>query len=237
LFVCQLNQTKELLAERIMKKDEDLRRAEEEAGTAGEDGEKRKRFDALVQEAKDQAEMKRNVEEELKAAMGPYRQLDREIESVRKSKKAAENMLHRSQKTLEETRAKILAMADSAESEEARCTAQLKKSEEEMAEARSKVDELKQEQTNWFRAYEEIEPHVRDATSKVASHTKQLEAVQYKLQTLQSSDGQDLLALLGPRVATVANIVGVQRHCTVPSQAILNNSQIFCFYNRTGAKA
>ena len=196
--------------ERITKKEEELRRAEEEAGAPGADGaNKRNRVDTLLLEAQNQAEMKRGLEEELKAALLPYKQLEREISSTTKSQNAARNQLRRAQTNLEETRAQIMAMADSAESEEARCTAMLKQAEEELAEARNKVDTLKQEQTNWLRTFEEIEPHVRHAKSRVDSHSKQMQGVQNTLRSLQSSNGQDMLALLGSRVANVANLVRV----------------------------
>lgn len=164
-------------------------------------------MDTLLLEAQNQAEMKRGLEEELKAALGPYKQLEREISSTTKSQNAARNQLRRAQTNLEDARAQIMAMADSAESEEARCTAMLKQAEEELAEARNKVDTLKQEQTNWLRTYEELEPHVRHTKSRVDSHSKQIQGVQNTLRSLQSSNGQDMLALLGSRVANVANMV------------------------------
>jgi uncharacterized phage infection (PIP) family protein YhgE len=163
--------------------------------------------DALLLEAQNQAEMKRGLEEELKAAVLPYKQIEREISSVVKSQNAARNQIRKAQTNLEEARAQIMAMADSAESEEARCTAMLKQAEEELVDARSKVDALKQEQTNWLRSYEEIEPHVRHITSKVESQKRQIQGVQNTLRSLQSSNGQDMFALLGSRVATVANLV------------------------------
>ena len=84
--------------ERITKKEEELRRAEEEAGAPGADGaNKRNRVDTLLLEAQNQAEMKRGLEEELKAALLPYKQLEREISSTTKSQNAARNQLRRAQ--------------------------------------------------------------------------------------------------------------------------------------------
>jgi chromosome segregation ATPase len=187
-----------------------LRQAEEEAGSPDADGaNKRSRVDTLLLEAQNQAEMKRGLEEELKAALIPYKQIERELSSVTKSQNAARSQVRRAQANLEEARAQIMAMANSAESEEARCTAMLKQAEEELAAARNKVDTLKQEQSNWLRSYEEIEPHVRHITSQVESKKKQIQGVQHQLRSLQSSNGQDMLALLGSRVGTVANLVRV----------------------------
>ena len=204
------NQAKQQVVERITKKEEELRHAEEEVGAPGADGaNKRSKVDTLLMEAQDQAEMKRGLEEELKAALIPYKQIEREISSVTKSQNAARNQVRRAQTNLEEARAQIMAMANSAESEEARCTAMLKQTEEELAEARNKVDTLKQEQSNWLRTYEEIEPHARHCRSRVDSQSKQINGVKNTLQSLQSSNGQDMLALLGPRVAMVTNLVRV----------------------------
>ena len=208
-FLNSKNQAKQLIVERITKKEEEYRLAEE-ANTPGADGDnKRSKLDNLMSEAQNQAEMKRGLEDELKVALVPYKQLEREISSATKSQNAARNQLKRAQTNLEETRAQIMAQANSAESEEARLTQMLKGAEEELAEARNQVDTLKQEQTNWLRTYEEIEPHVRHSRSQVDSQKRQIQGVQHTLRSLQSSTGQDMIALLGSRVSTVVNLVRV----------------------------
>ena len=185
-----------------------MRNAEEEAGAPDADNaNKRSRVDTLCLEAHNQGEKKREIEEELKAALIPYKQIEREVSSATKAQNAARKQVERANVTLEEARAQILAIAGSAGSEEARCLAILKEAEEELSEARNKVDTLKQEQSNWLRAYEEIEPHVKHSTSRMNSQKRQIEGVQHTLRSLQSSNGQDMMALLGPRVATVANLV------------------------------
>jgi chromosome segregation ATPase len=207
-FFFNITKAKHQIVERIAKKEEDLRIAEEEVGAPGADGaNKRNKVDTLIHEAQHQAEMKRQLEAELKAVLAPYKQLEREISTVKKSQSAAKSQLQRAQRELEEARSQIMAMADSAQSEEARCTSLLKDAEEALALARGKADTLTQEQSKWYRSYEEIEPHIRSATARVESHTRQLQSVQSKLRSLQSSDGNDLMALLGPRVKTVANLV------------------------------
>jgi DNA repair exonuclease SbcCD ATPase subunit len=197
--------------EKARQKEEELRQAEEAAGTPGNDGEsKRNRVDQLLQEAQSQAQLKRGLEEELKEAMVPYKNAERNLGAVKKKQSSAAKQLKAAKQRLQEARDQIMSNADSAESEEARRTALLKKSEETLASARAKVDELKQDQSKWLRSYEEIEPHVRDSTSKVDRLKKQLQGVQHTLRSLQSSSGRDSLALLGPRVATVAQMVSCQ---------------------------
>lgn len=164
-------------------------------------------MDQLLEEAQSQAQLKRELEEELKEAMGPYKEVERKLSHVKKSQSSASTQLNKAKQSLQEARDQIMANADSAESEEARRTALLKKSEEELAAAREKVDGLKQDQSNWLRSYEEIEPHVRDAKSKVDHFNRQLQGVQQKLRSLRSSSGRDSLALLGPRVAAVTQLV------------------------------
>ena len=164
-------------------------------------------MDQLLEEAQSQAQLKRELEEELKEATGPYKEVERKLSHVKKTQNAASSQLKKAKQSLQEARDQIMAKADSAESEEARRTALLKKSEEELAASRERVDGLKQDQSKWLRSYEEIEPHVHDAKSKVEQLNKQLQGVQHTLRSLQSSSGRDSLALLGPRVAAVAQLV------------------------------
>lgn len=162
----------------------------------------------MLQEAQNQANHKHQIEEQIKVAQGPIRQMDREIASVQKSYTAAKKQLRTAQTTLEQTRAQILALTNSAESEEVRLTTLLQQQEEALAEARSQVDTLKQKKSTWLRKFEEIEPHLREATSSVEQHKKQLHAVRSTLQSLQNSDtASNVLTLLGPRVAAVTNMV------------------------------
>jgi chromosome segregation ATPase len=196
------------VAERISKREEDLRLAEELASTPGEDcANKRKKVDILLEEAQTQAQHKRKLEEELKQAMQPYKQIERELSGILKSQTAASTQLKRAKLSLQDAREQIIANASSAETEEARRTALLKQTEESLSAAQGRVDELKQEMAKWHRAYEEIEPHVLDAKGKVDSLDKRLNGVQHTLTSLQASTGQDILAILGPRVAKVASLV------------------------------
>lgn len=196
--------------EKARKKQEELRQAEDEvAGSTGNDGEKkRNRVHHLLEEAQSQAQLKRELEELLKGALVPYKLVERKLDGLKKQQNSASTQHKAAKKRLQEVRDQIMANADSAESDEARRTAMLKASEEDLYAARAKVDELKHGQSKWLRSYEEIEPHVRDATSKVEKLMKQLQGVQHTLRSLQSSSG-DSLALLGPRVAMVAQSASV----------------------------
>lgn len=167
----------------------------------------REKIDALLKEAQEQMDLKTELEKQLKTEHTPLKQLDREISQLKKQQKYAAKELDAAKQRLQAARDQIIANADSAESEEARRTALLKKTEEELAEARGKVDSLKQEISKHYRAYEELEPSVHEAQSKINGLKGQLSGVQNTLRTLSSSTG-DSLAILGHRVSKVVQLVG-----------------------------
>jgi len=162
----------------------------------------------LVKEAQEQADLRQELHKELKEGTVPLKQIERQLAQLNKQQKAAAKQLKAARQRLQEARDQIIANADSAESEEARRTALLKQTEEELGAARANVDELKQRQTNMLRKYEEIEPHVQDATSKINGIKSQLSSISNTLRTLSSSTG-DSLAILGPRVSKVAQLVSI----------------------------
>lgn len=181
--------------------------AEDALTNPGEENETKKaRIEALLKEAQEQMELKHELEIQLKNNFGPIKQIERELESIRKRQNAAKKQLDVAQQSLQEARDLIIAKADSAESEEARRAALLKKTEEDLSIARGKVDDLKQTQTTCYRKYEELEPHLLDAQSKIKGIEFQLTALSNKRRSLESSTG-NLLTILGPRVERVARLV------------------------------
>ena len=201
-------QAKEKFEAKAHKCLEDLTQAEASLSSPEEEEESnRAKIDTLILEAREQMDLKNELETELKAAHAPLKQLDREISQLKRQQKVATDELKASQRRLQQARDQIIANADSAQSEEARRTALLRNTEEALAEARSKVDALKQETTQHYRAYEELEPSVVEATNKISSLKNQLSGVQNTLRTLSSSSG-DSLAIAGPRVSRVAQLVG-----------------------------
>ena len=171
-----------------------------------EEQDNRAKMEKLIAEAQEQMNLQKELEMELKTSSAPLKQLDREITQLKRQQKVASEELKASQRRLQQARDQIIANADSAQSEEARRTARLKKAEEELSVARNKSDTLKQETITNLHAYEELEPSVREATSKINSLKSQLSGVQNTLRSLSSSNG-DSLAILGPRVSKVAQLV------------------------------
>jgi len=170
----------------------------------------REKIDALLKEAQEQMDLKNELETQLKTEHAPLKQLDREISQLKKQHKFAKKELDAAKRRLQEARDQIIANAESAESEEARRTALLKKTEEELAAARGNVDTLKQEISKYYRAYEELEPSVHEAQAKINGLKSQLSGVQNTLRSLSSSTG-DSLAILGPRVSKVVQLVSFAR--------------------------
>jgi len=187
----------------------ELTQAEESMSNPEEDEQANKaKIQELVKEAQEQADLRQELHKELKEGTVPLKQIERQLAQLNKQQKAAAKQLKAARQRLQEARDQIIANADSAESEEARRTALLKQTEEELGAARANVDELKQRQTNMLRKYEEIEPHVQDATSKINGIKSQLSSISNTLRTLSSSTG-DSLAILGPRVSKVAQLVSI----------------------------
>lgn len=193
-----------------------------------EEQENRTKMEKLIAEAQEQMNLQKELESELKTLSVPLKQLEREISQRKRQQKVAADEHKASQRRLQQARDQIIANADSAQSEEARRTALLKKTEEELAAARSNVDALKQVQVNYYRAYEELEPSVHDATSKINSLKNQLSGVQNTLRNLSSSTG-DSLAILGPRVSKVAQLVSFYDAQPVLPLSLGTYSIILCF--------
>jgi chromosome segregation ATPase len=185
----------------------ELSQAEEALSSpSNEQEEKKKHHEALLEEAQNQTALRRELEEQLKQAHAPCKQIDRQLKALSRDTKSAVKTLAAAKKRLQEARDQILAQAGSAQSEEARRTAILKRTEEELAEARSKVDELRQTQSKYLRAYEEVEPHVLDARSKVSQVSNQLNGVNASIRELESASG-DSLAVFGRNVPKLHQLV------------------------------
>jgi chromosome segregation ATPase len=190
------------------KRQKELAEAEAASTQNGDTEDKREKIDELLAECQNQLALKRDLEEELKAAYLPYKNAERQLAQLKKRQNAAAKMLATAKQRLQAARDEIMANADSAESEEARRTESLRRTEEDLAAARQETASLKQEMSNWLRKYEELEPHVLDATSKCDSLKQKLHGVESTIDRLNSSAG-DSLEILGPRVAKVAKLVRV----------------------------
>lgn len=189
------------------KKQVELSQAEESANDPAEDETaKRDHMNELVTEAREQTDLKRNLEAELKKAILPYKTLERQLNNLGRQQQSANAELAASKMRLQELRDTIMANSGSAESEEARRTELLRETEIELEQARTEVNELRQATSVALRSYEELEPHVAEARSKVQSAERQVQAVQNTIRELESSSN-DSLAILGPRVSQVHKMV------------------------------
>jgi chromosome segregation ATPase len=204
-----VSQQRDAASEKAKRKERELDELEEAARNPADDDAARKRtlVEELVLGVHEQTERKQELEEELKLAMGPYKEADRKFNMSKRAKKDMATQLVNAKKRLQEAAEEIAANAESAESEEARFTTLLRTTEEELALARATVDPLKENQSKWLRSYEELEPHVAEARSKVNDLKAKRNEIQNTLRSLQSSSGNDALALLGPKVVTLTKMV------------------------------
>lgn len=203
-----LAQSRDKFEEKAKAKLAELQTAEENAKSPEEEVDSRKAaLEALVQETQELVKNKDALTEQLVEAQAPYKDADRKLKSVKKRQRQAEKELKAAQQRLQDARDQILKNAESAESEEARRTELLKKTEEQLQEVRSQVDPLRQEQSNWYREFEEIEPHVMEARGRLETATHTLRGIEKTIRSLQSSSG-NRLAVFGPNVTKLADLVG-----------------------------
>jgi DNA repair exonuclease SbcCD ATPase subunit len=194
------------MEEKVRRKQEELTQAEGAANNVEEVESQDSKREKLLADATTQQELKRELEHELREKEKPFKEVDRNIKATQKRKKLAGKELKEAKRTLDNTRNQILEKAASRESEGAKQTEMLKQAEEELDAARAKVPELRQSQSAELQAYEEIEPALHDARTRVEKLQSQLNGARNTMKTLESSSG-DSIAILGPRVASVAKMV------------------------------
>ena len=206
---CALQQL-EALKEKATSKKLELTQVEEEASGASDSNEKttiEERRDELTREAKSQAMLKRDLEQNLKEANQPVKALEREMKTAEKLKKTAEKTLHRAKQRLKDARAEQLAKAGSAESEEARRTMQLAETEEALAQEKSARDENQQKTAESHRDYEESEPEYLQAKETTQSKKKLFDRIRRQVQDLQSSSTNDPIAVFGQAASRLHKLV------------------------------
>ena len=94
----------------------------------------------------------------------------------------------------------------SKESDAAKRIQRLQKAEDSLGELKTEYDQTKQEVTDSLRAYEELEPHVHQATINVQDVERRLYAIDSRIQSLESGPG-DSLAVFGQRVPQLRKLV------------------------------
>ena len=192
--------------EKAAKREKEILNAEEQLGHPDdEQASQSQKIAALNQEAEEQAELKNKLEAELRELLAPQKKLQRDKSALKKELKNTEKKLKLYQRRLQEAREE---QAGAGGSDEAQRAAVLKEAEDKLAARKGKSNELRQEVSSCLRSYEELEPHVHDAKANAEKAQNQLRGVQGTIQRLSSSSN-DSLAVLGPRVRRVFQMVSL----------------------------
>lgn len=206
---------------------QELTQAEEEASGANDENEEkriREKMEELKVEAESQAKLKRDLEAEVKLAQNPVKQMQRQLKKIEGEKKSANQNLARAKKRLKETREEIMSKAGSAESEEARRTAQLNETEEALTRAKAETDQRNEAVSVAYRDYEEHEPEFDQSKQVAASKAKQCYAVKSKLRDLTASASNDPAAMFGNKCSQMFKLV---------STAALLKCTLFVWFSTT----
>jgi len=196
----------DVLQKKIAEKQEELDEAEKAVSDPGEKEQAlQAKIDELTAEANQQSQAKRALVDELKEESQPLKEVDRQLSQLKRQHQTASRNLAAAQKRLEEARAEMFKQAGSAQSKQAQMTAKLAKLEQEFNERHDKTNELRETVSAKLRSYEEIEPQVKDAESKVQNAMRRLDGAKTAVRNLQEES--DEFALLGPRVRRVYNMV------------------------------
>ena len=193
--------------EKAEAKQEELTQAEEAANGPNDEGrEKTQRIKDLSDEAGEQADLKRNLEAQLKETTLPLKQRQRELSSFQKRHQQANRAVADAKAKLQEVREELVRQSGSNESEEAQRAEALQAAEAELEEAKSIVDSLKQQFSDTRKAAEEAETRVTSARQATRSVEQQLGSVERRLEGLEAS-GNNSMAVFGPRVTKVHKMV------------------------------
>lgn len=202
--------------EKAAKRQEELTQAE--ASTQEGDAEEialRNKVEELTKECGEQADRKREAEQELKRAAEPLKGMKRNLKNLMAEKGGAIRALSSARQRLEEKRREIIARAGSAESEAARRNQKIEGLEHKIQEAKEKYDQTKQDLTDLHRATEELSPHVEQARNNVAEAKRKLNAVEGTIGSLQSSSGSPL-AVFGQRCGQLKQAIEKERRFRGP---------------------
>lgn len=194
---------------KVKQREEEIAECEKEfsqESTTDEETKRRQLMEELVREAQVQTEKKGQLEVQYRQQIIPVKQLEKERQLLRKDRKDIEQQLVRAQHRLNEMRKQISARGGSEEAERLKS---LSDAEMELHQLKKENPEIKQSVSTSLRAYEELTPHVRDASGKVDSIQRQLGGVAGRIRDLEASSA-DSLSMLGPNVKKVYEMI--QRH-------------------------
>lgn len=171
--------------------------------TTDEEAKRRQVMDDLIQEVQLQTVNKQQLESQFKKEVVPVKQLEKERQLLRNVQEEIKQQLCRSKDRLNDMRVQISARGGS---EEAQRLQTLNVAEMELQQLKLENPEMKQAVSTSLRAYEELTPHVRDASMKVDSIQRQLGGVASRIRDLEVSSA-DSLTVLGPNVKKVYDMV------------------------------
>lgn len=191
---------------KAQKKQEELSQLEQLASQPDEEHQRKTdQINELIQEGQEQANLKRELEGQLKKAQEPIKQLKHQLKALNNQKKSEAKKLIAAQKRLDEARQQFMEQAGSKESEAARRAETLAQCEANLTECREKVDELKQAVHECYRGYEELEPEVKAAKERSTHAERKLADVKNTIENLQQKG--DEFAMLGRNVKAVYTMV------------------------------
>ncbi|GKY99180.1 structural maintenance of chromosomes protein 6 [Mayamaea pseudoterrestris] len=201
---------KERMDEKAKKKMAELTQAEELASQPDTEHDRlTERIQELVREGQAATKAKRDLEDELREAEAPKKQLLRQLDRLKRARLDNGKKLSAAQKRLESKRKEILDNANN--SDEAKITALLQEKEAELANAKAQSDQLNESLNTSRREYEEAEPQVEQARAMVSNREEDLRRVSQRLEGLNRADG-DEFAALGRNVKKVfSQVVQLQK--------------------------
>ena len=155
----------------------------------------------MTEEANEAAQTKTQIEQDLKRAMAPVKQKEREKDILSRESASAKKRLKAAQCRLEDARKQILEAAGNAAEEERVRTRKIAQTETDLARAKERVDPIKEEINKQLRRYEEMKPALDQKKETREGTERQLQAVQRKVRDLQAEagEGNKALAMFGPK--------------------------------------
>jgi len=186
-----------------LQRQEELERADKNANVDSTEQDKlQEQLGELTAEAEQAHMQKVKLEGERKQAQQPVKQRERALKQNHRESKTAGHRLASATKDLQTARADIVRKAGSAESEERKRMENVSKAEQMMEEEKGSLDGVKKDIDNYLAKYEELESREQAAVDASTSISRQLYAVNKKLDEMKAGDGNSL-AMFGPKCAAM----------------------------------
>lgn len=202
-MVVSVNAEMKVFEAKAEKRREKLSQAQA-ASQEGDDGvdEIRDRMDALSKEADAAANEKKELEQELKLKIEPFKALQRQIKSLRKEEARAEKNLNHAKARLQKKRDEIAAAAGSAESEQAKRNERLKELESKVNEGKQTAMEVRQEISDSQEKYAAKEQDVVEAKERLGNLENRRRGMEYSIENMQKSSGNSV-SVFGPKCSAM----------------------------------